>query len=102
MTDPRQPTRRQPDGPPEAMGERERVLARRRMALVILVALVPITLVAAIVTGSIVLLIVNLVADLLIAVYVTLLLQIKQAQAPTGPRHGMSPQSGEDVRVAPR
>jgi hypothetical protein len=63
------------------------------MALVALVALVPITLIAAIVTGSIVLLAVNLVADLLIALYVALLLQIKQAQGPTPAARRPPPQN---------
>lgn len=102
MTDPRQRARSQTAGGSAAMGERERVLARRRMALVILIALVPITLVAAIVTGSTVVLVANLVADLLIAVYVTLLLQIKQSQASSRARFGMRPQSDEDVRVVQR
>lgn len=83
-------------------GERERVLARRRLALIVLVALVPVTLVAAILTGSFMLLIVNLVADVLIAFYVAMLLQIKQSQGgrPGGgmPRSPMS----DDVRVVGR
>lgn len=97
MTDPRQSVRpqRSPQGYDRA--ERERILARRRLALIVLIALVPVTLVAAIITGSMVLLIVNLVADLLIAVYVAMLLQIKQTQG-MSPRHGMS-QPDEDVRV---
>ena len=83
------------------MGERERVLARRRLALIVLVALVPVTLILAIVTGSMMLLVVNLAADLLIAVYVAMLLQIKQSQGATPPRpvRGRSP---EDVRVVGR
>ena len=71
------------------------------MALIALIALVPVTLIAAIFTGSIVLLAVNLVCDLLIALYVAMLLQIKQAQggsAPTGSR-GPAP---DDVRVVGR
>lgn len=95
MTDRRQ--RVAPRQPAEGRGpsERERVLARRRMALIVLAVLVPVTLVAAIITGSILLLAVNLVADLLIALYVAMLLQIKQAQgdpgqppAPRGPARG--------------
>lgn len=80
--------------------DRERVLARRRMALIVLVVLVPITLVAAIVMGSFPLLIVNLVADVLIALYVAMLLQIKQTQGSRpAPRRGPAP---DDVRVVGR
>jgi hypothetical protein len=65
------------------------------MALIVLVALVPVTLIAAIITGSVLLLAVNLVADLLIALYVAMLLQIKQAQGtagrPPSPRGGPAP-----------
>ena len=100
MTDPRQRVRARPGE--LAAGERERVLARRRLALVVLVALVPVTLVVAIVTGSMALLIVNLVADVLIAIYVALLLQIKQSQGATRARFGGRSQSGEDVRVVSR
>jgi len=92
MTDPRQ--RRVAAGP--AMpGGRDRVLARRRLALIVLMAAVPATLIAAILTGSTLFLIVNLVFDVLIAGYVALLLQIKQAQdrrsatAPSRPRQGV-------------
>lgn len=80
MTDPRQRVRPRPPAGGHAMDDRERVLARRRLALIVLAALVPVTLVLAIVTGSMVLLILNLITDVLIAVYVALLLQIKQAQ----------------------
>lgn len=79
MTDPRQRTASAPAG--TAMpGERDIVLARRRLALIVLVAAVPITLAAAIVTGSTMFLIINLAVDLLIAGYVGMLLQIKQTQ----------------------
>jgi len=80
MTDRRQRVAPRPPAGDIGVSERERVLARRRMALIILVVLVPITLVAAIVTGSFALLVVNLVADLLVAFYVAMLLQIKQTQ----------------------
>ena len=65
-------------------GARESVLARRRLALIALVAAVPITLGAAIITGSTMFLIINLVFDLLIAGYVAMLLQIKQGQESDG------------------
>jgi hypothetical protein len=81
MTDPRQRTASAPAAEGFAMtGDRDNVLARRRLALIVLVAAVPITLVAAIITGSTMFLIINLVVDLLIAGYVAMLLQIKQAQ----------------------
>jgi len=81
MTDPRQRTASAPAADSFAVsGERDSVLARRRLALIILVAAVPITLAAAIFTGSTMFLIINLVIDLLIAGYVAMLLQIKQAQ----------------------
>lgn len=74
--------------------ERERVLARRRLALVALVAAVPITLAAALVTGSTAFLIVNLVFDLLIAGYVAVLLQIKQGQDVRHGGYAPQPRSG--------
>ncbi len=85
MTDPRQRNRPAVSTSDLAMaGERERVLARRRLALIVLVAAAPLTLAAAIFTGSTMFLIINLVFDLLIAGYVALLLQIKQAQDDRG------------------
>jgi len=81
MTDPRQRTRSQASTDGLAMsGERDRVLARRRLALIGLAAAVPVTLGVAIFTGSIMFLFINLVFDLLIGGYVAMLLQIKQAQ----------------------
>ena len=61
-------------------GERASVLDRRRLALIVLVAAVPITLAAAIVTGSTMFLMINLAVDLLVAGYVGMLLQVKQGQ----------------------
>ena len=66
---------------------RERVLARRRNALIALGLGVVATLVAAIVTGSVVLLIVSLVVDVALAGYIAMLLQIKQSSGSTN-RHG--------------
>jgi hypothetical protein len=80
MTDPRQRVAARPPSAGPVMDEREQVLARRRLTLIILILLVPVTLVAAIVTGSTVVLVLNLLADVLIAVYVAMLLQIKQTQ----------------------
>lgn len=104
MTDPRQRTPARA-GTVSVAGmddERERVLARRRLALVILAAAVPITLVAAILTGSTTFLIVNLVFDLLIAGYVAMLLQIKQSQEAVGRRSVTPPGRDEDIRVGRR
>lgn len=99
MTDPRQRAQATAPGGPTLDGEREQVLARRRLALLILAAAVPITLVAAIVTGSTMFLIINLVFDVLIAGYVALLLQIKQAQEGRSGFAGRAPVAGQDVRV---
>jgi hypothetical protein len=91
MTDPRQ---RRPAAPAAMGGERERILARRRLALIVLVVAVPATLIAAILTGSTLFLIINLVMDVVVAGYVALLLQIKQTQERRGsmvarPRQGV-------------
>jgi hypothetical protein len=80
------------------MGEREHVLARRRLALMALGALVPVTLVIAIITGSLMFLVINLIADVLIAGYVAMLLQIKQGQGGPVSRDRGNP-AAEDVRV---
>ena len=63
---------------------RRRVLARRRIALIALGAGALISLVAAVVTGSFPLLIVTLVFDVLLAGYVTILLQVKQRRGSGG------------------
>ncbi len=104
MTDPRQRTPAPARQVPLAGldGEREQVLARRRLALVVLAAAVPITLIAAILTGSTTFLIINLVFDLVIAGYVAMLLQIKQGQEAQSRRVVRKPLSGEDVRVGRR
>jgi hypothetical protein len=78
---------------------REQVLARRRVALIVLSALVPLTLVGALVTGAKLLLICNLIADVAIGVYVAVLLRIKQEQQTT-PRWA-SAEEDEDMRVLP-
>jgi hypothetical protein len=71
---------------------RRKVLARRRFALIALGVAALITLVAAIVTGSFLFLIITLVVDVLLAIYVAILLQVKQrsrAATPSdGARHG--------------
>ncbi len=63
--------------------QREQVLARRRTALILLMIAAVATLVGAIVTGNLVLLGVTLVVDVALAVYIAVLLQIKQRQATT-------------------
>ena len=60
---------------------RRQVLARRRLALVALMALAVGTLVGAVLTGSYVLLALTLILDAMLAVYVAVLLSIKQHQA---------------------
>ena len=98
MTDPRQRARPPAGGGFGAAGERDSVLARRRLALIILVAAVPVTLIAAIFTGSTMFLIINLVFDLLIAGYVAMLLQIKQGQDSKAGFAGRPQMSGARVR----
>ncbi len=61
--------------------QRERVLARRRMALILLMIAAVATLAGAIITGKWVLLGLTLVVDVALAVYIAMLLQIKQRQA---------------------
>ena len=75
---------------------RERVLARRRLALVLLGILVPVTLGIALYTGSVAFLIVTLVVDLILAGYIAMLLSIKQSQG--RPRWTLDPDE-DDVRV---
>jgi uncharacterized membrane protein len=64
---------------PEAL--RRQVLARRRLALIALVLLAIGTLVGAVLTGSYVLLAITLACDVMLAVYIAVLLQIKRHQA---------------------
>lgn len=105
MTQPRRPSppRRgvAPGGGP-APTPREQVLARRRMALLALGAAVPITLILAIVMNSVPLLVVNIVAGLVLAGFVAMLLQIKQAQQRGASQPAArSRVDDEDVRVGP-
>lgn len=60
---------------------RRQVLARRRLALIALILLAIGTLVGAVLTGSYVLLAITLVCDVMLAVYIAVLLQIKRHQA---------------------
>jgi hypothetical protein len=84
----------------QAAEARAQVLARRKAALVILALIVVGTLVGAIVTGSTVLLVATLAADVALAGYVALLLTIKQRQqAMPAVRTG---RSTDEARVASR
>lgn len=65
---------------------RRQVLARRRLALVLLMVLALATLVGAVLTGSYWLLALTLIIDVALAIYVAILLSIKQHQAAV--RHG--------------
>ena len=60
---------------------RDRVLARRRTALIVLGVAVVGTLAAAIITGSWPILAISLIVDVALAAYVAILLQIKQRKA---------------------
>jgi fatty acid desaturase len=60
---------------------RRQVLSRRRLALVALVLLAAGTLVGAVLTGSYWLLALTLILDVMLAVYVAVLLSVKQRQA---------------------
>lgn len=60
------------------LARRRAILVRRRNTIVGLAVLAVVTLAAAIVTGSVVLLAVNLAVDVALAVYVALLAQVKQ------------------------
>ena len=64
---------------PEAL--RRQVLARRRLALIALMLLAIGTLVGAVLTGSYVLLAITLACDVMLAIYIAVLLQIKRHQA---------------------
>jgi hypothetical protein len=104
VTQPRRPTAPQRSGRPlqaRVSSPREQVLARRRLALLGLAAAIPVTLVVAIVTGSVPLLIVNIVVGILFAGYVAMLLQIKQNQQRV-PRAPARPRQDDEVRVTPR
>jgi len=91
---PRQMRSRAERGGPTA---RQQVLARRRMALVALVLAVPLTLGAALYTGSTVLLIVNLFVDVVLAGFIAMLLSIKQTQQVSRPKWTLDPE--DEVRV---
>jgi hypothetical protein len=62
---------------------RRQVLARRRLALIALMVLAVGTLVGAVLTGSYILLALTLACDVMLAVYIAVLLQVKRRQAET-------------------
>ncbi|MFH1329727.1 MAG: hypothetical protein ABIJ48_03595 [Actinomycetota bacterium] len=62
---------------------RRQVLARRRLALIALMVVTVGTLVGAVLTGSYALLAITLACDVMLAVYIAVLLQIKRQQAET-------------------
>jgi hypothetical protein len=76
---------RSPDGEPMAAvspdERRRQVLARRRLALIALIVLALGTLVGAVITGNYILLAITLICDVLLAIYIAVLLQIKRRQA---------------------
>lgn len=80
----------------QAAEHRARVLARRKTALIALAVAVIGTLAAAILTGSWPILIASLVVDVLLAVYIAILLQVKQTKvAGPPPTHGEPGGEGE-------
>jgi hypothetical protein len=102
MTQPRRPPtaqQRRP-APPRAPSARDGVLARRRMALLGLGAAVPVTLILAIITGSVPLLIVNILVGVALAAYVAMLLSIKQSQQQPAPKRRPTVDE-DDMRVVP-
>ncbi len=72
----------------EMQGRREQVLARRRIALMVLGLAVVGTLAVAIITGSWPILAVSLIVDVALAAYVAILLQIKQSKGGPHPPGG--------------
>ena len=84
-----------------AMSPRSQVLARRRFALIGLGAAVLVTLLLALFTGSVAILILNLIIDLILAGYIAMLLQIKQGKSMPQYRP-RSREDDEEVRVVPR
>ena len=102
MTQQRRPMPRQR---PSGGSVRHQVLARRRIALIGLIVAVPLTLAIALFTGSVLMLILNLVIDVVLAGYIAMLLQIKQGQGST-PRRPVarrpSVEGDEEISVVPR
>lgn len=87
--------------PPRAPSARDGVLARRRMALLGLGVAVPVTLVLAIITGSVPLLIVNILIGVALAAYVAMLLSIKQSQQRPAPQQRRPARDDDDMKLVP-
>lgn len=81
--------------------QREQVLARRRIALLALGVAVPVTLILAIMMGSVPLLIVNIVVGMALAGYIALLLQIKQSQQVRPPTGRALQEDDSEMQVIP-
>jgi hypothetical protein len=96
------PTRESFRPPTPADAHRERVLARRRYALVTLAFLAIATLAGAIITGSWPILAASLVVDVLLATYIAVLLQIKQRKQVEHAPPASSHSGGEDAQVVSR
>lgn len=79
--------------------QRDQVLARRRMALMGLAGLAVVTLIVAIVTGSWAILVLNLIADVALAGYIAVLLQIKQQQQAPGSSYVAAVDEYDDRKV---
>ena len=90
---------------PSGGSVRHQVLARRRIALIGLIVAVPLTLAIALFTGSVPMLILNLVIDVILAGYIAMLLQIKQGQG-SSPRRPAAQrpavEDDEEISVVPR
>jgi hypothetical protein len=100
----REPIRSVTAPPPQATPAeiRARVLARRRMALIALVVAVVATLAGAVLTGSTVLLVATLIADVALAGYIAMLLTIKQRRRHQPSSRFYYSDDAEDVRVVSR
>jgi uncharacterized protein YacL len=85
-----------------AMSPRSQVLARRRYALIGLGAAVLVTLLLALFTGSVAILILNLIVDVILAGYIAMLLQIKQGKSTPQYRPRSPRDDDEEIRVVPR
>lgn len=104
MTQPRRPTSPQrPTRPPLArpVSARELVLARRRYALFGLAGGVLFTLILAIVTGSVLLLIINVLTGVALAGYIAMLLHIKQTQQAAVPASRPPTRDPENFKITP-
>ncbi len=79
-----------------ALMQRRQVLARRRRMLAVLAITVVVTLVAAVIIGSLPLLVVHVIADGALIWYIAMLLQIKQRQQMGTNVIDITPQTGQE------